>query len=616
MEDHDPEEDPFQGPGDSDDELLGATLDDRFRIDELIGAGGMGRVYRGSQLSVERDVAIKILHGELSLDEELKQRFFREAKVVSDFTHPNIVRLIDFGKEEEFGLLYLVMELVQGVGLDELLEEGRFHPELATRIAHQTCGALVEAHGGGVIHRDLKAENLLLSPVSDGTLQTKVVDFGIAYPEEASEKLTRTGRIYGTASYMAPEQARGHRVDRRADLFSLGVLMFEMLTGKLPITGTNSMEVMIKQIQQGPPPLSNVVPHGELPEGVFEIVDRLLAGSPEARPNDAATVRNRLEQVFRGEGWQPIRLDTGRPAVEMFEPWLRPPFEVDEDRTIERPDDENPTPQLGGAPEKDGPMGGTGSGRASDADPPGANSVDSDSPPPADRAGDADRSSSGGRERRRDSDSNRALGAIVAALSILLVVLIALGAYFGSAFLIPDSDSALEEIASPASGGDGESATVGPEDSEGDAASGAPSGPGQTGPGGDESGATTAGAPEIEDSVESTDKDPVCGEIDRDPVPERWRGDYAPREDEGAGRRLEIGAEKLHTRWEAGGATAWVAVSARSGSELEISCARVAGTGEGNRCSGSVRRRGPVLIVRLRGTEPCERRFSGTWLAD
>ncbi len=571
------------------DELLGRTLDERFRLDELVGEGGMGRVYRGCQLSVERDVAIKVLHGELTFDEELRERFFREAKVVSGLNHPNIVRLVDFGRDEETGLLYLAMEFIDGVGLDEVAELGRLEPELALRIAHQTCGALVEAHGAGVIHRDLKAENLILDPVSDGTFQTKVVDFGIAYPQDASRKLTMTGRVYGTASYMPPEQARGEEVDERADLFAVGVLMFEMLVGRLPIEGTSSMDVLIRQIRDGPPRLSQVVGRETFPQGVVELVDRLLAVEPVARPPDAAQVREHLEGIFEREGWTPLRLETGGEGTEMFEPWIAAPFEL--------PDDEQDPPDaaadLRETTDRSPPPDAAADLRetADRSPPPDAVAVSEGAPP------------DGGGPPDDDSSGHRRLLVALAVLFGLFVVLgVAAGGYFAYRYLGPEADG-LEEIARPAKGGERIEA-------DGDE-------PGAEPAGGSEADRPSAADDDPAVSPASADggTDPVCGEIDRPALPAAWRGRYRPQGDE-RDATLELSSAKLNARWEDAGGTVFIARGETSGRTYEVECARYAGSGDGDECTGELRRRGPVLTVDLDGSDACEQRISGTWLTD
>ena len=228
-----------------DDPLVGTVLDGRFRLDRLLGEGGMGRVYAGTQLSVEREVAIKLLRGEALAQRSVKERFLREAKVISGFSHPNIVRLIDFGEDTERRLPYLVMELVRGVSLAELTRRGRLALPLALEIAYQVCGALVQAHAAGIIHRDLKPDNLQLVPVVGDTFQAKVLDFGIAFPRESNTRITATGMICGTAYYVAPEQARATEVDGRADLYALGIILYEMLSGHLPFRADSDFQILV-----------------------------------------------------------------------------------------------------------------------------------------------------------------------------------------------------------------------------------------------------------------------------------------------------------------------------------------------------------------------------------
>ena len=578
-------------PDDDGDRLIGQELDGRFRIDALLGEGGMGKVYRGCQLSVERDVAIKVLHGELSLDEELRARFFREAQVVSNLSHPHIVRLIDFGRDEETGLLYLVMELIDGYGLDELIERGRLKPEFALRIAYQTCGALVEAHGADVIHRDMKAENLLLQPVSDGTLQTKVVDFGIAYPREASEKLTMTGRVYGTASYMAPEQARGETVDERADLFSVGIMLFEMLVGRLPIEGGNSIDVLIRQIKDGPPPLGDVVPPGTFPEGVVDLVDRLITTDPERRPSSAAEIRKDLEAIFAQEGWGPIRLETDRKGLEMFTPWIETPIafrqgDVDEELP---PTDDGAKPGAGEpSPEESGTEAQWGDAESETVDatpdaPSAAAALDGGGPTVPDE-GPSD-----------DTGTNRLLVLVAVGIGIAVLGAIGVGGYFALQYFQPEANG-LDEVATPGAASEETEATD--EDEAADEATAADEEESETSPVGD---------PET---------DPVCGEIERADLPEAWRGSYKPQGDGDAGLELKLSGDKLNVRWESGGATIFLAQTSRDGSTYKVECARYVGTGDGKTCSGSLRRHGPVLVGAFQGTDVCETRLSGPWMAD
>ncbi|MFB6374595.1 MAG: serine/threonine protein kinase, partial [Bradymonadaceae bacterium] len=175
-----------------DDELVGVTLDERYRLDAVLGEGGMGRVYRGTQLAVSRRVAVKVLHKNLARDDTIANRFLREAEVVSGFSHPNIVNLVDFGTDSDHGVVYLVMELLEGRELSSLLSGRRCGPALVVELADQICAALTEPHDEGVIHRDLKPNNLMVQTVSDGSVQAKILDFGIAHVVQAQTRLTET----------------------------------------------------------------------------------------------------------------------------------------------------------------------------------------------------------------------------------------------------------------------------------------------------------------------------------------------------------------------------------------------------------------------------------------
>ncbi len=284
---------------DSDDPLLGAVLEDRYRLDELLGSGGMGKVYRATQLAVDRDVAVKILRDQLSDSQEAHRRFSREARTISSLSHPNIVKLIDFGRDAEHEAWFLVMEHVEGESLGRLLEEGRLDHELAVEIVYQVCAGLSDPHARGMVHRDLKPENLHLTPVADGTLQVKVLDFGIARCVEQTTRMTRSGQICGTPAYVAPEQAAGSQVDIRADFFALGILFFEMLTGHLPFSADGPLQLMFKNAERQLPPLDEeLADAGEVPvERLQNLLDDLVAKHPQDRPSSAAEIRTRIEDL-------------------------------------------------------------------------------------------------------------------------------------------------------------------------------------------------------------------------------------------------------------------------------------------------------------------------------
>lgn len=319
----------FTLENEQEDPLIDAVIDSRFRIDSLLGQGGMGAVYRGVQMSVNREVAIKVLRPEL-LDRELAlERFYRESKIISELTHPNIVRLIDFGQDRERDLLYLVMELVNGYNLGDLLEQGRMRAALGLEIVYQVCGALTEPHSRGVIHRDLKPDNLLLVPISDGTLQVKVLDFGIARALGNNTQLTATGMVCGTPQYMAPEQAQNMDINAATDLYALGIILYEMLCGIPPFIGQNSLQVMLQHIQHIPSPLSSRMPAGALPPEIEDLVNDMLAKTPEARPTSAREVRDRIDKIRRSYDLDPVRLNPDVSRNVMFEKYLLPMMPMD-----------------------------------------------------------------------------------------------------------------------------------------------------------------------------------------------------------------------------------------------------------------------------------------------
>lgn len=308
---------------DETDTLIGGVIDGRFRVDYTLGVGGMGTVYGGVQLSVNRDVAIKVLRADLTNPEVALERFFREAKTISKLSHPNIVKLIDFGQDRDRELLYLVMELVRGHNLGDLLAQGRLRTSLALDVVYQVSGALTEPHAETVIHRDLKPDNLLLVPVSDGTLQVKVLDFGIARFMESNTQLTGTGMICGTPAYMAPEQAQNERLDARTDLYALGVILYEMLSGWPPFSGTSSLQVMLKHIQETPPMLRELLPPSALPESIEEIVYALMSKDRSSRPKSARIVRDTIDALRKEFQLEPVRFEDVR-AEDPFRPFILP----------------------------------------------------------------------------------------------------------------------------------------------------------------------------------------------------------------------------------------------------------------------------------------------------
>ena len=222
------------------DDLIGRVLDERYEIRAPLGKGGMGTVYRGWQLSVDREVAIKVIHPKLSGDRSAVKRFLREARLASRLSQPNIVNVYDFGQSET--VLYLVMELLRGHTLAAELGQGRrINPRRTVVIASQLCDALEAAHAQGIVHRDLKPSNIVILDDPPGRDLIKVLDFGLAKSliQDSGSVVTNTDALLGTPLYMAPEQIEGKVSDQRADLYSLGCILYEMLSGRPPFVDSD-----------------------------------------------------------------------------------------------------------------------------------------------------------------------------------------------------------------------------------------------------------------------------------------------------------------------------------------------------------------------------------------
>ncbi len=269
----------------------------RFRIEAEIGTGGMGTVYRATHLGLERPVAIKIIKPEFAANQELADRFLREARTMARLRHTHAATIFDVGTLAD-GRHFIIMEFVDGPTLSEvLLREGRFTAERAIQIAIQICEVLAEAHRLGIIHRDLKPSNIMLSERG-----VCVLDFGVAKVLAASHEGTNlastgSGQIVGTPRYMSPEQCLGQRVGARSDLYSLGVLLFEMLAGRPPFTDVLPSAVLVKQATVAPPPLPKLRP--DVPRALAMAVHTLLAKRPENRPRMAEDARAMLVRSLR-----------------------------------------------------------------------------------------------------------------------------------------------------------------------------------------------------------------------------------------------------------------------------------------------------------------------------
>src|SRR5687767_8129771 len=264
------------------DPVIGLVIAARYKIERRISDGAMGRVYLASHLRLSKRFAIKILFGELAAQEPMRLRFAQEAEAASRLEHRNLCSVVDFGESEQ-GLLYIVMEYIEGRTLEKILrEEGTFSEDRAVRMAHDLCRGLRHLHSRGMIHRDLKLENVVVVPDRDVEVP-KIVDFGIALlPPEKDARLTRAGAIVGTPAFMAPEQAFGDKLDARADLFSLGIVLYNLLTGAGPFSGT-AFEIIQQTVTRPVPPLSEKNPHVMFSPELERIVMKLVARHPEDR---------------------------------------------------------------------------------------------------------------------------------------------------------------------------------------------------------------------------------------------------------------------------------------------------------------------------------------------
>jgi len=268
-------------------------LGNRYRIEDLLGQGGMAQVYRGTDTVLGRTVAIKVLSPQYARDDAFVTRFRREAQAAAKLNHPGVVSVYDTGSDDS--VHYIVMEYVAGRTLAEVLSsEGRLSPERSAEVAAQVAGALSFAHAAGLVHRDIKPGNIMLTPSGE----VKVMDFGIARAL-SSESLTQTATVLGTASYLSPEQAQGSPVDARSDLYSLGVVLYEMLTGQPPFAGDSPVAVAYKHVREDPVLPTDLVP--EVGEDLQAVVMKAMAKNPANRYSSAEEMKQDLERVLHGE---------------------------------------------------------------------------------------------------------------------------------------------------------------------------------------------------------------------------------------------------------------------------------------------------------------------------
>jgi serine/threonine-protein kinase len=277
------------------DPLIGTTIAGRYKVERVIGEGGMATVYRATQTHVDRACAIKVMNPAMASDATVRERFRREAKSAQALAHPNIIEIFDQG-ETDAGLPYMVMELLEGATLAALIEHGRLPLARCVPIMIQMSRGIARAHDLGVVHRDLKPENTFICRRPDGSDLVKILDFGIAR-SKADSRLTSAGELFGTPQYIAPERITGGEAGPSVDLYALGIIFFEIATGRLPFDGHDPATLMIAHMKKPPPPARSIAP--EVPEQLEKLIAGLLEKDPRARPVDARRVENDLGAIAR-----------------------------------------------------------------------------------------------------------------------------------------------------------------------------------------------------------------------------------------------------------------------------------------------------------------------------
>src|SRR5262249_44901704 len=283
------------------DTLIGTVLDGRYRLDSLIGEGGMGDVYRATHVRLDTEFAVKLLKPEFVANQTAIKRFGLEAKAAGRIHHPNAIRVTDFGVTPE-RIVYLVMELVNGDSLRRLMrEEGKLDYIRTVNIVRQICGAVEVAHRSGVIHRDLKPDNIIIEHVHN-TERVKVLDFGIAKLKETKPSgfLTQAGTIIGTPQYMSPEQCQSKELDPSSDIYSIGIILYEMLAGEVPFDGGSTLEVVFMQLHDSPRHIRELAPN--VPDSLAEVVMRTLQKEPGRRQSSAMQLSDELKQAVEMTG--------------------------------------------------------------------------------------------------------------------------------------------------------------------------------------------------------------------------------------------------------------------------------------------------------------------------
>ena len=305
------------------DPFVGKVIDGRYEIQQRVGEGGMGVVYKARQMSIDRVIALKMLNQQMQGDQTWVQRFYNEAKACSRLQHPNTIRMFDFGQTQD-GRLFMTMEFLDGLSLRDALQRGPIAPQRVVKILIQCCASLAEAHSIGIIHRDIKPDNVFLLNMAGSPDFVKLLDFSVAKLLEGDRMKTQAGVVFGTPQYMSPEQGRGLPLDARSDLYALGVLAFEMLTGNVPYNDDNPMTVIQMHLHGAIPPMPDSIPYS-----VQAIVRRAMEKDASRRYQSAGEMMQHCQQVFAelnaggvsiGAGGAPRTMIASNPQQMMGQP--------------------------------------------------------------------------------------------------------------------------------------------------------------------------------------------------------------------------------------------------------------------------------------------------------
>jgi serine/threonine protein kinase len=325
--------------------MIGRTFLARYEVTRLLGEGGMGRVYLARQLDLNRTVVIKVMNESVAADPKFRSRFERETLLMAKFQHPYVVTLYDASLSDPLGPC-IVMEYVRGVNLEHLLaKDKRFAPARVGRVLGQLCEALQAAHDQGIIHRDLKPSNIMVVDAETPKERIKVMDFGLAKmidpdePEAQLKKITDTNVDFavGTPGYICPEQVRGDPVDHRGDLYSVGVLAYELLTGRLPFNGASGMDMVLAHATEPPPSFADIGLDGVVPYEVEEVVMTCLAKDPADRPQSAGELAERFDLALLRADQE--RVDSTQPDFHIPDPSPPPPTKPFQDGATAPADD-------------------------------------------------------------------------------------------------------------------------------------------------------------------------------------------------------------------------------------------------------------------------------------